>query len=245
MALAPGTGRGRASFEEERMSQRLSPRRSFLTGLGVSAVGIGAMRVSAGAQALPAAQFQPVRHPADDWMEQIAGKHRVVIDSVSPDGAGSALLYAHNLYDANEKGYSLGDRDLAIIVVLRHFATPFAFTDAIWAKYGKAMGEMLKFNDPNTKQPPTMNVFNVATYGMALTNFGTTIDALVKQGTRFAICDAATHFAAGQLAGPSGNADAIYKELVAGAIPNSTFVSAGVVGVTRAQERGYALIYAG
>jgi hypothetical protein len=228
------------------MTERVSPRRSFLAGLGISAVGIGTMSTIAEAQA-PAAgpRFQPARHATDDWMDKIPGKHRVVLDSVSAEGAGSALLYANNLYEANQKGYSLGDGDLAIIVVLRHFATAFAFSDAIWAKYGKAMGEMLKFNDPNTKQPPTTNVFNASGYGMALTNFGNTIDALVKRGTRFAICDAATHFVAGQLAGPSGNADAIYKEFAASTIPNSTFVPAGVVGVTRAQERGYALIYAG
>lgn len=228
------------------MTDRLSPRRSFLTSLGASAAGIGAMTAIADAQA-PASggRFQPARHAADDWMDQIPGKHRVVLDSVSADGAGEALLYANNLYDANQKGYSLAAGDLAIIVVLRHFATAFAFTDAIWAKYGKAMGEMLKFTDPNTKQPPAINVYNVSTYGMALPNYGATIDALVKRGTRFAICDAATHFVSGQLAGPSGNADAIYKELVASAIPNSTFVPAGVVGVTRAQERGYSLIHAG
>jgi hypothetical protein len=227
------------------MTERLSPRRSFLTGLGMSAAGIGALSVSAGAQApVAAGRFQAARHASDDWMDQIPGKHRVVLDSVSADGAGSALLYANNLYDANQKGYSLAEGDLAIIVVLRHFATAFAFTDAIWAKYGKAMGEMLKFTDPNTKQAPAANVYNAPGYGMALTNFGTTIDSLVKRGTRFAICDAATHFIATQLAG-QGNADAVYKELAAATIPNSRFVPAGVVGVTRAQERGYALIYAG
>ena len=228
------------------MTERVSQRRSFLTGLGVSAAAIGAMSAGVDAQA-PATggRFQAVRHTADDWMDRIPGKHRIVIDAVTPDGAGSAFLFANNLYEANQKAYSLADRDLAIIVVLRHFATPFAFTDAIWAKYGKAMGGMLKFNDPNTKQPPTANVFNSAAYGMALTSFGTTIDALVKHGTRFAVCDAATHFVASQLAGQSGNADAIYKELTASLIPNARLVPAGVVGVTRAQERGYALIYAG
>jgi hypothetical protein len=228
------------------MSARVTPRRSFLTGLGVSAIGVGAATAFVDAQAPAAAgQFQAVRHPADDWMDQIPGKHRTVIDSVTADGAGNALLFANNLYEANQKGYSLGNGDLAIVVVMRHFATAFAFTDAVWAKYGKAMGEMLKFSDPNTKQPPTTNVFNSASYGMALPNFGTTIDALVKRGTRFAICDAATHFVAGQLAGPAGSADAIYKELAENTIPNSRFVPAGVVGVTRAQERGYTLIYAG
>lgn len=228
------------------MTDRLSPRRSFLTGLGVSAVGIGAMTAIADAQAPPAGgRFQAARHAADDWMDQVPGKHRVVLDSVSADGAGAALLYANNLYVANQQGYSLGEKDLAIIVVLRHFATAFAFNDTIWAKYGKPMADVLKFSDPNTKQPPATNLYNAATYGMALPNFGTTIDSLVKRGTQFAICDAATHFMAGQLAGTSGNADAVYKEFAANTIPNSRFVPAGVVGVTRAQERGYSLIYAG
>lgn len=228
------------------MTERISPRRSFLTGLGISAVGITAMNAIGEAQAPAAgARFQAARHAADDWLDQIPGKHRTVIDAVSADGAGNALLFANNLYEANQKAYSLADGDLAIVVVLRHFATAFAFTDAIWAKYGKTMGGMLKFNDPNTKQPPATNLYNSAAYGMALPNFGTTIDALVKRGTRFAICDAATHFIAGQLAGPSGNAEAIYKEFAAATIPNSRFVPAGVVGVTRAQERGYAMIYAG
>jgi hypothetical protein len=228
------------------MTERVSPRRSFLTRVGVSAVGIGAMSAIVDAQAPAAAgRFQAARHTDDDWLDQVPGKHRTVLDSVTADGAGNAILFANNLYQANKTGYSLADGDLAIVIVLRHFATAFAFTDAIWAKYGKPMSEMLKFTDPNTKQVPTTNLYNSAAYGMALPNFGTTIDALVKRGTRFAICDAATHFIAGQLAGQSGNADAIYKEFVAAAIPNSRFVPAGVVGVTRAQERGYALIYAG
>lgn len=228
------------------MTERLSRRRSFLAGLGVSAVGIGAMSAGVAGQA-PAAggPFRPARHPTDDWMDQIPGRHRVVIDAVTPEGAGNAFLFANNLYEANQKGYALANGDLAIIVVLRHFATPFAFTDAIWAKYGKAMAEAVKFEDPKTKQPPTVNVYNAAGYGEALPNFGNTIDALVKRGTHFAICDMATQFFSRQAAGSSGTADAVYKELVAGTIPNSKFSAAGVVGVTRAQERGYSLIYAG
>jgi len=76
-----------------------------------------------------------------------------------------------------------------------------------------------------------------------LPTLGNTLDQVRGLGTRFAICDAATHFFAMQLAGGGGNADAVYKELVANIIPNARMVSAGVVGVTRAQEYGYALIY--
>ena len=129
------------------------------------------------------------------------------------------------------------------MVVLRHFGTPFGYNDAIWAKYGKAMGTMIGFNDPKTKQPPATNLFNSSTYGMDLPTLGNTLDQIRGLGTRFAICDAATHFFSMQLASSGGNADAIYKELVANIIPSARMVSAGVVAVTRAQEYGYALIY--
>ena len=179
-------------------------------------------------------------------MDKLPTKHRMVVDGVTANGAGEAVLFASNLYAANKAGYQLGDTDLGVIVVMRHFATPFAFTDAMWAKYGKAMSAMLNFNDPKTKEAPTTNLFNSSAYGLTLPNLGNTIDALIKRGTQFAVCDMAMHFAAGQLAqGGGGDADAIYKDFVANLVPNSHVVPAGVVAVNRAQERGYTLIYAG
>jgi len=209
----------------------------------VAAVGAAA---SASAQTNAGGRFQPARHPADDWLDAIPGKHRVFIDAVTPNGAGEAVLFANNLYVANQSGYSLAPSDLAIVIFMRHFATPFAFSDAFWAKHGKLVGGMLKFNDPKTGQPPTTNVYRSAEYGMDLPNLGSTLTDVIGKGTHLAICDMATHFFAGEAAkATSGNADAMYKEFAASALPNSHFVAAGVVGVNRAQERGYTLIYAG
>ena len=65
-----------------------------------------------------------------------------------------------------------------------------------------------------------------------LSNFGRTIPMATKHGTRFAICDMATHFFATQLAAQTkGDADAIYKELAANLIPSGRLVPAGVVAV--------------
>ena len=81
---------------------------------------------------------------------------------------------------------------------------------------------------------------------MQLNNLGTTIDALIGRGVQFAVCDTATHFVAGMLAeGTKGNADAIYKELTSNTIPNSHYVSAGIVATNRAQERGYTIAHCG
>lgn len=226
------------------MTEKSRGRRSFITGLG-SAVAVTGLGPAGAAAQAPGSQFQAVRHADDDWMDKMPGKHRMVIDGVTANGGGEALLFANNLFNANKSAYSLGEQDMAIIVVMRHFATPFAFTDTIWAKYGKPMSALIKFTDPKTQEAPTTNLYNSPAYGLALPNLGTTIDSLVKRGVQFAICDVATHFAAAQLAGANGNADAIYKEFTANTIPNSRFVPAGVVAVNRAQERGYTLIYAG
>src|SRR5712691_4318783 len=224
------------------MTHDMQARRSILSGLGTT-IAAFALGSKAAAAQTPAARFQPVRHQQDAWLDAITGKHRTFIDASTPRGAGEAMLYANNLYEANKSGYSMPENDIVVVACLRHFATPFAYNNAIWAKYGKAMSTMIEFVDPKTKQPPSTNLLNSAAYGMALPNLGNTIDAVVKRGTRFAVCDMATHFFAGQLAMMSGgNADAIYKELVANVIPNSHMVAAGVVAVNRAQEYGYTLL---
>ena len=228
------------------MTDNVSGRRAFIAGVGAAVTTLGVAEASAQSAQSAGAPFRASRHAEDDWMDKMTGRHRMVIDGVTANGAGDAVLFANNLYVANMSAYKLNDADLSVIVVMRHFATPFAFTDAVWAKYGKAMSAMLNFKDPKTQQAPTTNLYNSSAYGLTLPNLGNTIDALIKRGTHFAVCDMAMHFAATQLAAAgAGEADAIYKEFVANLVPNSHVVPAGVVAVNRAQERGYTLIYAG
>ena len=227
------------------MNEAINTRRSLMAGLGaaaaaavlVPAAAVGQNRVST---------FRPTRHTQDSWMDELKGKHRVFIDSSTASGGAEALLYANNLYMANEGGYSLKPADLAIIVCLRHFATPLAYNDAAWKKYGKAFSGIMQFKDPKTGAAPSSNLMNSADYGLTLPNLGVTLNSLIERGTRFAICDMATNFLATQIAQDTGgNKDSIYKELVASAIPNGRFVPAGVVAVTRAQEYDYSLLAAG
>ena len=224
------------------MTHEMQARRSIVSALGAAVAAFTLGPRPAGAQT-PATRFQPARHQQDEWLDTITGKHRVFIDASTARGAGEAMLYANNLYVANKSGYSLPENDIVVVACLRHFATPFAFNDAIWAKYGKVLGMMVEFTDPKTRQAPSTNLLNSAEYGMALPNLGTTIDSVVRRGTRFAVCDMATHFFAGGIAAQAGgNGDAVYKELVANTIPNSHMVAAGVVAVNRAQEYGYTLL---
>ena len=232
---------------EQVVAHAVKARRSFLSGIGAAfaAVGIGAGR--AAAQSTQAATpFKPATHKEDEWLAEIPGKHRVVIDATMPNSAGSAVLYAGNLFNTNKTAYGLADTDLAIVIVMRHNATPFAFNDTLWAKYGAAMSTILDFTDPKTKAPPSTNLYNSKNYGLALTNLGTTISSVTDRGAVIAICDLATHFASSGIARAlNAKADDVYADFKANPLPHTRFVSAGVNAVTRAQELGYTLIYAG
>jgi intracellular sulfur oxidation DsrE/DsrF family protein len=191
----------------------------------------------AAAQVASDAAWRPARHPQDEWFDKIPGQHRFVFDSTTPDGMASALRFANNYFTANQSAYGLKDSDLAVVIVARHKATSFAYSDPIWAKYGKQLSEQAEFTDPKTKEAPKMNVF--AAPGDGSDQSGT-MDALIKKGVHFAVCQMASRAIAGRIAKATGDdVDAILKEIGANLIPNSHFVSAGIVAVNRAQEKGY------
>jgi hypothetical protein len=178
-------------------------------------------------------------------MDTIPGKHRTFVDCATVSGAGEGILYANNLYVANKSGYQLNEPDVAVIVCLRHFATVFAYNDAIWGKYGKAMSDLVQFTDPKTKQAPSTNLLNSSDYGLTMSNLGNSIPSVVKRGTHFAVCNMATTFISGQVAAAvKANPQELYKEFAANLIPNSHLVAAGVVAANRAQEHGYTLLTA-
>jgi intracellular sulfur oxidation DsrE/DsrF family protein len=116
----------------------------------------------------------------------------------------------------------------------------------MWAKYGAPLAKRIEFNDPKTQAAPTINVLQSTQYGMQLPNRGTTLDAMIKRGTHFAVCDMATRAFAGIIAGAGlGKTEEIYTELKANSIANCHYMSAGIVAVNRAQERGYSLCQLG
>jgi intracellular sulfur oxidation DsrE/DsrF family protein len=217
-------------------------RRSFFTAAVTAATSIkpGILQ----AQAQPAGRWQPAREEQDDWLDRIEGRHRIVFDATTPEAFGYALLFAGNYYIANADGYGLKDNDLAVVIVARHHATPFAFNDGMWKKYGKPLSKLANFVDPRTKSAPTSNVYNLP-LDIKLPNRGGTVDALIKRGVQFAVCQVATQGLAEPLAAAvGGTADSVYKELSANLVGNSRLVAAGIVAVNRAQERGYTFVNA-
>ena len=215
---------------------KMWPRRSLISGMSAVAAAftLGARPASAQTAAAP---FQPARHPQDEWLDKIPGKHRVVFDVTSSRGVPEALHFANNIYSGNKSLYGLDAADLAVVIILRHSATAFGYSDAIWAKHGKVLTQATSYTDPKGGEPPAVNPFNATRIE--------TINEMAKRGVQFGVCDTASHNLARRLAGPSGDADAIYKEMVASMIPSSRLVVAGVIGVTRAQEYGYSVVHAG
>ena len=218
----------------KKKGQDLIGRRSLLTNMSVAAV--AGLTVSATSAQAPqrAAGFEAARHSEDAWMGELQGSHRVFIDSASLVGGANALRYANNIISAHEDGYGGTASDFALVVCFRHASTPYGFDDAMWAKYGKGFGRAA---DP----VPTSNPMNVASFS----NGQNTIASIRARGVQFVICARATRSLSRRLAAATGgSAEDIFAELVAGAIPNSRFVAAGVLTVTRAQEYGYSLLYA-
>jgi len=199
-----------------------------------AALGFVDQKAADAAPAAPAGPFQPARHDVDNWFEELPGTHRVLFDTWTPARFPDSLQFAGNIYRANKDGYGLTEKDLAVIIVARHNTAPFAFNDAMWAKYNKAFSRRMDWVDPKTQEPPAVNL-----YTRQLTNF-------IKQGVHLAVCNlttrAYTQIIARETQRPD---DEIYKELTSNTVGNAHFVPAGVVAATRAQERGYSIISIG
>jgi hypothetical protein len=217
-------------------------RRSFLSSLSAS-LALQPPRLPA--QSPAPATWQPARHAEDDWLDRIPGKHRLVFDTTTAEGFGGALLYSNNFLDTNKNAYGLEYSDIALVIVVRHNSTPFAYNDAIWSKYGRVFAQRLNFNDPKTKQPPDVNLYNAPASASMLTSLGITLDSVTKRGAQLAVCRVATRNFAGAIAAATRSpAEKINEELIANIVTNAHMVPAGIIAVSRAQERGYTFAYA-
>src|SRR4051794_1010388 len=208
-----------------------SARRRFLSkvGTGLTVFGTAAAATSpAVAQSSEGTRWQAARHTQDDWLDLIPGKHRLVFDTTDSSGMNSGLAFASNFYTANQSDYGLQNSDLAVVIVARHFSTPFAYNDMIWSKYGEPISSFIEAKDPLKNN----------TYARQLTT-------LTGRGMQLAVCQLATRFLAGSIArAVNAKQDDIFNEIAANLMPNAHLVAAGIIAVNRAQERGYALVHA-
>ncbi|MEO8258441.1 MAG: hypothetical protein ABI868_13925 [Acidobacteriota bacterium] len=210
--------------------QDMKQRRAIIAGLGAMAAAATLGGQSATAQGASSDSFTPMLHAQDEWMSAMKGRHRIVLDVTSPAAVPDAIRFAGNLLTGHKNGWGVEESDVALLVCLRHGATPFGYADAIWSRYGKTI-------DPKATPPPAGNPYNSGEQSQ--------LAALAKRGVQFMVCGTASRGLASRIAGPSGDVEAILAEMGANLIPSARIVPAGVVGVVHAQERRFALVSVG
>lgn len=217
------------------MASTKQNRRALIGGLGMAAT--TAALTGRTVQAQGATPFTPAKHDIDAWMGAMPGKHRVVLDVTSPTGVPDGIRFAGNLFNGHKSGYAVDEKDVVQVLCLRHYAMPFALTDAVWSAHGPALAKILNYTDPRGGPPPTANPFNSGERKQ--------LADLTARGVRFMVCETASRSFSRALAGQGGDADAMFKLFSDNLIPQARYVSAGVVGVTHAQEHGYSLLFVG
>jgi hypothetical protein len=156
-------------------------------------------------------------------MSAMPGRHRVVLDVVSPTGVPDGIRFAGNLFTGNKTGYGVEESEMALIMVLRHSATAYGYSDAIWSKYGKSI-------DAKATPPPVANPFNSGDRMQ--------LSGLAKRGVQFIVCGTASRGLAGRIA---GRAAMPTRSRRCRRISSRTRGSCrrGVVGVTHARTHGF------
>jgi intracellular sulfur oxidation DsrE/DsrF family protein len=221
-----------------------TPRREFLGSIAAGAAAIGMLSIPAPIKAAPSVFEQS--DDADQWFNKIKGKHRVVFDATRPH---EMMPFAWpRVFLMTNQATGTAEKDISVVVVLRHDAIPYAFEDRIWTKYN--FGDVFKADDPITKKPAVRNPFAKPKQGeYSIPGFGVVpigINELQASGVMFAVCDAAmTVYSAAVADGMKLNAADVKKDWVSGLLPGIQVVPSGVWALGRAQEHGCAYIFAG
>lgn len=183
---------------------------------------------------------------ADQWFNQVKGKHKIVYDATQP----------HEIFPfAWPKVFLLTNQatgtpavDCGVVVVLRHTAIAYAFDHWVWAKY--KFGELFNAPDPKTKQASLRNPFwkpqpgDFKLPGIGEVQIG--INELQADGVMFCACEMAMGVFTGAAAGMMNmNQEDVKKDWMKGLLPGVQLVPSGVWAVGRAQEHGCAYCFAG
>ncbi|HET8762990.1 MAG TPA: hypothetical protein VFM12_06205 [Gemmatimonadales bacterium] len=228
-----------------------SPRRAFLGKVaGSAAVLAAASAIPAEVRALGAPAAPRPTPPGDwdmSWVDRITGDHRQVFDS--PEIAEASGLHQMRTWLAGfHEVYGTSDADMHGVLVIRHEAIPMVANDAMWAKYH--MGKQYEQKDPASGKPAERNPFLNANvkdgdaHSLLWPDGG--LDTLVKRGQTVLACNMALRFMSGKLARAAKlEPKVVYDDLRANLLPGVTLMPSGIFAVTRAQEAGCRLMYAG
>lgn len=222
-----------------------SPRRQFIEKIAGGVAALGLLSIPSTVKAVPSLLGQSA-DDADEWFNKIKGKHRIVFDATKPNG-----LYPFawpKVFLLTNAATGTPEKDNSVVVVLRHEAIPYAFSNDVWVKY--KFGNVFKAEDPLTKSTAVRNPFWQPKPGdYQIPGFGNVaigINELQDSGVMFAVCNAAMTVYSNVIAGQMKMDVAdVQKDWHAGLLPGVQVVPSGVWAVGRAQEHGCAYCSAG
>jgi len=234
-------------------------RRDFLGMAATTALaGIGAMLPVAGAAAAAEAtvteQFKwldPIigkykqRSGWSDqskWLDRITGKYKQVTDW--PDlNNGAGLGYSLSFLMAAPVGYGVSERDLSVVLVLRHDTIPIALKDPMWSKY--KLGELFRINDPENNNAPALRNPYYLKPG-PLPFLEAALQRLIDRGVIVVACDLAITFWSGVVAQKMAlKHEDVMKDWYDSLLAGITVVPSGVFACNAAQTRGCQYMFAG
>lgn len=149
----------------------------------------------------------------------------------------SGLAMGHvDLYLRNyEEVYSVPEKDMRAVLVIRHETVPMILNDAFWQKY--QLGTKLRLNDPITAATTTRNYF--AAGGIKPVPELTTLEQLHARGVIILGCNKALMSVAQIMAQHAGQpVEAVQAEARAAVVSFVTLQPSGIFAATRAQEAG-------
>lgn len=223
-------------------------RRNFLGTLatGAAAVGLTTIAPSLSAFAGETHFDQQVYGDPEEIFKKITGKHKIVFDSPHPH---EVYPFAWpRVFLLTNEATGTPNKDVSVMVVLRHSSIGYAMDDKVWAKYN--LGKVFEANDPDTKQPATRNpfwkpkpgAFKFPGIGEVLIG----VNQLQESGVLFVVCAAAINVYSGALAQSMNlKHEDIKKDFMDALLPGIQPVPSGVWALGRAQEKGCGYIFAG
>jgi intracellular sulfur oxidation DsrE/DsrF family protein len=224
------------------MEQNQTSRRRFLSSVGSGAAALGLATLTSGFEKLNANTGLAENTPGDpeQLFKNLKGKHRVVFDV--PEPTGIFPFAWPRVFLLTNMATGTAEKDINVVVVLRHSAIPYAFEDKLWPKYNLA--KFFKVPDATDKNPfwkPAKGTYKLPGFGEVPIG----INELQDSGVQFVVCNAAlTVYSAAYAQQNNLDPEAVKKEWIAGLLPGVTIVPSGVWALGRAQENNCAYVFA-
>jgi hypothetical protein len=191
----------------------------------------------------------------DDWIKEVKGTHRCLFDFPQHKN-GFPLLHILNYLNTYSVAYKVPAGQAGAVGTFyglgNQSSIPFAFNDAMWAKY--QLGDYTGLKDAagkaytrNAFYRPTKDDLHLLMQALGTPTIpaladampGLGIENLQKMGTKFLLCQNAFDGWCLELeARGKGKMQDIQKELRANILPGVTIVPAMVIAIEKAQAAG-------